>query len=270
MVEERYADVGGRKLRYLVAGAGWPMVLIHGFPLHAGQWRPQLDDVPDGWQFIAPDLRGFGPGASPPRDSDEMTIDDYASDVEGLLDQMEIDRAFIGGLSMGGYVTFALFRRAPERFTGMLLADTRPQADTPEERQGRRGLLELVRKNGVSAIMNRMFPKLLGKTTFEERPGVVRRVESIIKGGSVEAIEGGIHALISRPDSTPDLARISTPALVIVGDEDVITPVSDGELLHRSIGRSRLVTLPAAGHLSNLETPEAFSRALHDFLTSNL
>lgn len=269
MIEERSANIDGRKLRYLVAGAGWPVVLIHGFPLHAGQWRPQLEQVPDGWQYIAPDLRGFGPSAPTGVDA-RLSMDDYAGDIEGLLNHLELDRAVIGGLSMGGYVTFALFRRAPERFSGMILADTRSQADTPEGRQVRRRLLELVRKDGTAAVLDQMLPKLLGKSTFDERPAVVREVTSLIQAASVEGIEGAIHALMDRPDSTPDLARVSTPTLVIAGEEDVITPVSDGGFLSRSIARSRLVTLAASGHLSNLETPEEFSRALHDFLTSNL
>jgi pimeloyl-ACP methyl ester carboxylesterase len=269
MVEERYANVAGRKVRYLAGGAGWPLVLIHGFPLNADQWRPQLEDPAEGWQYIAPDLRGFGRGASPST-GDPVTMDDYAGDVEELLNALEIDRAVIGGLSMGGYVTFALFRRAPERFSGMLLADTRSQPDTPEGRQSRRALSELVQKEGAVAVADQMLPKLLGTTTHQERPSLVRDVRRMITGADPGAIQAAIHALMTRPDSTPDLARISTPTLVAAGEEDVITPESDAAFLHQSIARSRLVVLSGAGHLSNLENPEGFSRALHDFLASNL
>src|SRR5215831_4494945 len=118
MVRESHAAIAGRRLRYLDAGSGWPVVLIHAFPLNADMWRPQLERVPEGWRFIAPDVRGFGPDAvgSPGR----VTLDDMAADVAALLDVRAIERALIGGLSMGGYITFALFRQAPERFSGMI------------------------------------------------------------------------------------------------------------------------------------------------------
>jgi pimeloyl-ACP methyl ester carboxylesterase len=270
MLHEEFARVNGRRVRYLVGGAGWPLVLLHAFPLSADMWRPQLDDPPEGWRCIAPDLRGFGGSAGDAAGSPPVTMDDYAADVEGLLNELEIERAVIGGVSMGGYVTFALFRQAPERFSGFVLADTRASADTPEGRQARRALSAVVNKDGASGVADQMVPKLLGETTRRERPAVEREVRRLISQNSVPAIDGAIHALMGRPDSTPDLARISTPTLVIVGEEDVVTPPSDSELLQRSISRSRLVLLPRTGHLSNVEAPDDFSRALSDFLSSNL
>ena len=270
MVHEEFVNVAGRKTRYLVAGAGWPLVLLHAFPVSAEMWRAQLEEPPEGWRCIAPDLRGFGGSDGDAAGSPPPTMDDYAADVEGLLNELEIDRAVIGGLSMGGYVTFALLRRAPERFSGFVLADTRAGADTPDGRQARRALAEVANRDGAAAVADQMLPKLLGETTRRERPAVARDVRRLIMQNSVEAIDGGIHALMGRPDSTPDLAHISTPTLVIVGDEDVVTPLPESELLQRSIARSRLVVLPRAGHLSNLEAPEDFSLALNDFLSSTL
>src|SRR5262245_22754556 len=152
--------VGGRSIRYLENGAGWPVVLIHAFPLNADMWLPQLRRVPDGFRFIAPDLRSFGESdvAAAPL----PTMDDYAADIVGVLDALEIERGVIGGLSMGGYVTFALFRAAPERFSGMVLADTRSQADTPAGRESRVAMAQLVRAEGTRAIADQMIPKLLG------------------------------------------------------------------------------------------------------------
>ena len=268
-MREESATVAGRKIRYLVAGAGWPLVLLHAFPLSADMWRPQLADPPEGWQCIAPDLRGFGGSAGDVGDP-PPTMDDYAADVEGLLNELEIDRAVIGGLSMGGYVAFALFRRAPERFSGCVLADTRAGADTPDGRQARRALSAVANKDGASGVADQMLPKLLGETTRRERPAVVREARRLITQSSIGAIDGAIHAMMGRPDSTPDLARISTPTLVIVGEEDVVTPLAESESLQRSIARSRLVVLSQAGHLSSLEAADDFSRALSDFLSSNL
>jgi 3-oxoadipate enol-lactonase len=176
----------------------------------------------------------------------------------------------IGGLSMGGYIAFALARRAPDRFTGMVLADTKPQADTPEGREGRRKMIELVQAHGATAVADQMLPKLLGKTSHETRPQVAAALRTMIESAPVEAISGAIEAMLSRPDSTAGLSDISWPVLVMVGAEDAITPLADAEAMQTAITRSRLVVLPAAGHMSNLETPEMFSRALADFLQSNM
>ena len=199
-----------------------------------------------------------------------LTVDDLADDVDTLMDALEIEQAVIGGLSMGGYVAFALCRRFPERFTRMVLADTRPQADSSEGREGRRKMIELVRTEGPSAVADQMLPKLLGPTTQTAGPGVAATVRRMIESAPADGIASALQAMLTRPDSTPDLARISWPVLVIVGAEDGITPVADAEAMGRGLPRSRVVVLPAAGHLSNLEAPEAFSRALEDFLLSNM
>ena len=267
MVRESRATIGGRRVRYLDAGSGWPVVLIHAFPLNADMWRPQLERVPEGWRFIAPDLRGFGPDAAAPG---SITLDDMAGDIAALLDELAIDPAVIGGLSMGGYLTFALFRRAPERFSGMILADTRASADTPEGLEGRRQMITVARSQGASGVAQSMLPKLLGKSSHEKRPDLSPRVRAMIERASTDGIVAAIEAMMARPDSTKDLSRISCPTLVIVGEEDVLTPVTDAVALQNQIARSRLVILPQAGHLSNLEVPDGFALAVSDFLSSNL
>jgi pimeloyl-ACP methyl ester carboxylesterase len=270
MVRETRITAGGRLRRYLDAGSGWPVVLLHAFPFSADMWRPQLERVPEGWRFIAPDLIGFGPDAAAWSGASALTVEDMAADVDGLLDALEIEEAVIGGLSMGGYITFALFRAAPQRFTGMILADTRPQADTPDGRDGRRKMIECAQTDGPAAVAEAMLPKLLGPTTRERRPALPPLVRQMIEREPADGIVGALEAMLTRPDSTPDLARIGCPALVIVGDEDEITPPADAAMMHNQIARSRLVVLPEAGHLSSLEVPDGFTLALSDFLTSNL
>ena len=152
----------------------------------------------------------------------------------------------------------------------MFLADTKAQADTPEGREARRTMIELVRASGPSAVADQMLPKLLGATSTRTRPELVSQVRRMIESTSASAIAGAIEAMLGRPDSTPDLARITYPALIVVGEEDVLTPVADAKAMDLRITRSGLVVLPEAGHLSNLESPEAFSRSLADFLGSNL
>jgi pimeloyl-ACP methyl ester carboxylesterase len=268
MVREGRVTIGGRTSRYIEAGSGWPVVLLHAFPLNAEMWRPLLERVPNGWRYIAPDLRGFGPGGVAPLGPVNMA--DYAADVTAVLDALEIDAATIGGLSMGGYVTLAMFRAAPERFTGIVLADTRPQADTEAGREGRRRLLGIAQQGGTAAVTEDMLPKLVGETTRRERPEVAGQVRRIAGMNSTEAVAAAIEAMMRRQDSTDLLPRISRPALVIVGDEDTLTPRTDAEDMQRLLSRSRLVAIPGAGHLSALEAPDAFASALADFLTSNM
>jgi 3-oxoadipate enol-lactonase len=171
---------------------------------------------------------------------------------------------------MGGYVTFALCRKSPGRFTGMVLADTRSQADSSEGRDARRQMIELVRSRGSAAVADQMLPKLLGETSHATRPSVVASVREMIQSAPAAAIADAVQAMLGRPDSTADLAGMSWPTLVVAGAEDVITPPADAEQMCRGLVRSRLVVLPEAGHLSNLEAPDAFSRALGDFLLSSM
>jgi pimeloyl-ACP methyl ester carboxylesterase len=265
MILERQATVHGRATRYLEAGKGRPLVLLHAFPLSADMWRSQIDHAPDGWRVIAPDLRGFGAGV--PDANASLSMHEYAGDVVALLDALGIETAVIGGLSMGGYVTFALFRQAPERFAGVILADTKAQADTLEGQAGRRAMSEVLRAKGVSAVVDGLLPKLVGETTHRERPQVLVDARLLMEANHPDAIDAALHALMTRPDSTPDLGNITCPALVIVGQEDVLTPAADAELLACSIPRAELVVLPRVGHLSNLEAPEGFSSALSRFLS---
>jgi pimeloyl-ACP methyl ester carboxylesterase len=262
MIRERVVSIKSGSVRYLESGAGRPLVLLHAFPLFSDMWRPQLEQPPEGWRLLAPDLRGFGPGAQ----GAAATIDDLAGDVDLWLDAMRIDTAAIGGLSMGGYVTLALFRRAPSRFTAMILANTKAAADTPEGRAARDQLSALVRAKGPSAVADQMIPKQLGETSRTTRPHLAPLVRTLIETNSADGIDGASQAMKGRPDSMDLLPRIACPALVIASDEDTLIPVSEGEAMHRLLQKSRFTTLPRAGHLSSLESPAEFSAALAAFL----
>jgi pimeloyl-ACP methyl ester carboxylesterase len=267
MEREAYVEVNGRRQRYLDAGSGWPLVLLHAFPLNADLWRPQLERVPRGWRFLAPDLRGFGPGIPP---SPRMTIADMADAVNAFLDVMEIDNAVIAGLSMGGYVTMQLYRSAPERFTAMVLANTRATADSAEARAARDQMAGLVKREGPAAVADQMLPKLLGATSHRARPYLEALVRRLIESNTADGIAAALHALKERPDSMPTLAGSAVPALVLTSEEDVIIPISESEAMQRTIPRAVLVVLSSAGHLSNLEVPDDFSEALANFLRANM
>lgn len=257
------------RMAWLEAGAGRPVVLLHAFPLSADMWRPQLDAVPDGWRFIAPDFRGFG-RCLPPPGGGGATMDDYAADVFALMDGLELHDAVIGGLSMGGYVTFAMHRLEPARFTGMVLADTRPQADSPQAREGRVQLRAHLAREGPRGVAGQMLPKLLSENGRRDGSPALHQTRAMIERAAPEAIDAAIGALMGRPDSTLGLSGISCSTLIIVGEHDAITPPADAEAMRRAIARSTLCVVPGAGHLASLEQPAAFSRGLADFLLARL
>ena len=227
-------------------------------------WEPQLALADHGWHVVAPELRGFDGGDADPR---ATSMDDYAGDVIDLLDALHVEDAVVGGLSMGGYVAFAVFRHAPRYVRALVLADTRSEADTPEGVACRKQMLQLVGEKGAPAIADTMIPKLLGETTRASRPDVVERVRSLILSSSSDAIAGAIRALMSRQDSTPLLPTIHCPTLVVVGEEDTLTPRQLSDLIHGAIAGSELAVIPKAGHLSSLEQPDAFNEVLTRFLT---
>ncbi len=238
------------------------LVLLHAFPFNARMWEPQLALADLGWRAIAPQLGGADGGAASPAPS----MDEYAGEVVDLLNALRIEDAVVGGLSMGGYVTFALFRHAARYFRGMVLADTRPQADTPEGVDGRKRMLALVREKGAAAVADEMLPKLLSDATRQHHSDIVDRVRALILANSADAIAGAITALMTRPDSTPLLHTIHCPTLILVGDRDLVTPLPLSEALHDAIAGSELAVIEGAGHLSSLEQPAAFNAALARFL----
>lgn len=257
------------RLRYLDASPSTSvrprgaLVLLHAFPLNARMWEPQLMLSEHGWRIVAPHFRGMDGGtADPPAAS----VDDYSADVIDLLDHLKIEEAVFCGLSLGGYVAFSLFRLAPRYVRGLVLADTRSPADSPEAIEGRKRLIGVVRDQGPAAVADEMVPKLLGATTRRESPAVAERVRQLILSSSASAIAGAITALMTRPDSTPLLSSIHCPTLIIVGDEDTLTPPSMSRDMLRAIAGSELTVIPNAGHLTNLERPSAFNAALARFL----
>jgi pimeloyl-ACP methyl ester carboxylesterase len=263
------------RLRYLDVppsgqgrGAG-TLVLIHGFPLTPAMWEPQLGLAARGWRIIVPELRGFGvDGAGDPP---AASIDDYAGDTIDLLDGLGIKKdAVIGGLSMGGYVAFAMFRHAPTYFRAMVLADTKSPGDTPEAVTGRKAMQQLARDKGPAAIADALIPKLLCDATRASKPDVVAQLRHQITGNSIQSITGALDALMTRPDSTPMLSTIRMPVQIIVGDQDAITPPPLSEQMHAGIHGSELVVIPGAGHMSNMEQPAAFTDALGRFLDTRV
>jgi 3-oxoadipate enol-lactonase len=252
----------GAALTYEDIGSGLPLLFLHAFPLDASMWQSQWSTLMNECRCIAPDLRGFG--GSPVEGP--FTMDQYADDVIGLLDLLKIDQAVVAGLSMGGYVALALMRRHPERVRALVLADTRAGADTAEGKEKRRDLMALARDAGVAAVAERQVQGLIGKTTRDKHPEIEEDVRGLILRATPEGIIGALEAMMERPDSSDLLPAIGVPTLIIVGDEDVVTPPREARAMHEAIPGSRLETIERAGHLSNMERPSAFNTLLSEFV----
>ena len=265
----QYSHIGSRTIAYLDSAPGdrdrRALVLLHAFPIGANLWEPQIKGLPAGWRLITPDLRGFG-GSTELDSVSAMSMADYAVDVVDLLDELGIQRAVIGGCSMGGYATLALYQSKPEIFDALILANTRAGADSPESRANRRNMLALLDREGPSGVARDMMSKLLGKTTHETKPDVEATIRRLIKQQSPLAIRAAIHRMMHRADSTPLLAQVSVPTLMITGAEDEMIPVEESRRIAGGIKGARLVIIPGAGHLANLEQPDAFNKALNEFL----
>jgi pimeloyl-ACP methyl ester carboxylesterase len=267
----QYCHIGSRTIAYLDSAPGdtaaRAYVLLHAFPIGANFWEPQMRAIPKGWRLITPDLRGFG-GSTELDSLSALSVSDYADDVVDLLGELGIEKAVIGGASMGGYAALALYQSTPELVEGLVLSNTRAGADSPEARANRRNMLALVDREGPSGVAREMMPKLLGKTTRETNPSVEATVRRLIKQQSPISIRSAIHRMMHRPDSTPLLAQVSVPTLVVTGEEDEMISVEESRRIAGAVKGATLVIIPAAGHLANLEQPDAFNAALTTFLAA--
>jgi len=239
------------------------LLFIHGFPLNNRIWDGQLADLAGDARIIAPDLRGSG-------DSDDVegpySMAMLADDCVALLDELGIDEAIVAGHSMGGYVALELLRRHRDRVKGLILIATRAGADSDEARAGRDASAARAASEGVAPIVEGMRPKLLAEDTYEDDPELVEIVDEIMAAANVNGVVGALAAMRDRVDSTPMLAEIDVPTLVVHGAEDRLIPPSEAEAMHKAIPGSTLALIHGAGHLPQMEQEEAFNEAVAEFL----
>ncbi|HET6922739.1 MAG TPA: alpha/beta fold hydrolase [Anaeromyxobacteraceae bacterium] len=256
-------SLNGSKIHFLDTGNGKEVVLLlHAFPLHAGMWSRQVSALSARYRIIAPDYPGLG--KSEPRPS-PSAMDTLGQDVLGILGNLGIDRAAVAGLSMGGYLAFELYRQRPGLFRGLALCDTRAGADTPEGAQNRETFAKNALEKGLSWVADEMVPKLLKP---QPDPAAVAEVRRLVGEGTPAGVAAAQRGMAQRPDSTPTLAKIACPTLVVCGREDVLTPPAESEKMAAAVKGAKLVVIPGAGHLPAIENGEALTRALADFLGS--
>lgn len=257
--------INGIDLAYSDLGQGQPVVFLHAFPLNRRMWEPQVQGLSDQYRTITIDLRGHGESDAPLW---RYTLEQFADDIQGLMNHLSIAKATFVGLSMGGYILFALFRKYPRLIRALVLADTRSQADTEDGKAARFSMAQTAYQIGQQAIADAMIPKLLGPASVRNRNDLVQQLRTMITGNQISGIVGDLMAMEERPDSTPLLNRVACPTLVIVGEDDIATPLADAKVMASHIPHARFEVIPNAGHVSNMENPDAFNRALKTFLSS--
>lgn len=252
------------KVAFEEHGTGYPVVLLHAFPLSRKMWSPQIEAVTaESFRLILPDLRGFGETNN---FADISLMEDMASDIAELLDNLEIEKAIIGGLSMGGYVTFDLLRLRPEKFKALVLCDTTCSADNEEKRQKRFQLIEQIENKGSQALIENMLPNLIGKFTKEISENLISELKQMFAETNPKAAAAALRGMAKRKDHTEFLNKIEVPTLLVFGEDDAVTTPADARILFEQISASGLSIIKNAGHYSNLEQPEQFNQALINFL----
>ena len=259
--------VNNTNLAYDDHGIGLPIIFLHAFPLNRSMWQSELITLlsDERYRLVALDWHGFGESEIT---NPISTMELFADDLAGLMDSLGIQQAVLCGLSMGGYAAFAFLRKYSQRVSGLILADTRPGADTPEAQANRENVARIAETQGTGAIADLQVPLVLSEYTRQHHPEVEMRVRQMIETATAQGIAAASRGMAQRGDSTDLLASISCPTLVIVGEQDVLTPPSVAQEYAAKIPGAQFVVITNAGHLSNLEQPDAFLQAVRGFLGS--
>jgi pimeloyl-ACP methyl ester carboxylesterase len=263
-------DTHGAKIHYAEQGsaaggrgaANPPLVLVHGFPLDSRMWEAQVAALAPVRRVVAPDLRGFGRS----RSDAPFTLESLADDLHALLSAVGALPCVLAGLSMGGYVALAYVKKYPADLRGLILVDTKAEADTAEGKQGRDKMIDLACTQGAKAVADQMMPKMLARDAAGQRPPTAGALQQIMESCPATTMANALAAMRDRPDRSGELSAIRIPTLVLVGDADAITPPDVAESMAQKIPGARLVVIRGAGHMSPMEQPEQVNRAMRAFL----
>jgi len=258
-------QVNNIQLHYVDVGEGKPVVLLHGFPFDHHLWDKQIEVLSEKFRVIVPDLRGFGETDHP---EGEYSMSQYAADVITLLDLLQIDKAVIGGLSMGGYVSLAIAEQYPERLQGLILSNTRAAKDTAAIRQNRYNTIEKINYDGTDFLISDLLQKVLCEETLQNKPDVVEFVEAMMRRQNAEGIKGALASMAQRRDRTFILNTLDIPSIIITGSDDSIISPIEAKRMVRELQFGHLEMIPDSGHLSNLEQPVKYNEVLIKFIES--
>ena len=251
------------EIAYWTLGAGTPVVLLHPFPAHHEFWLPVAEALSTRYRMILPDLRGHGESAV---GEGPATMEKHAADIARVMDDANLGRAPLVGVSIGGYVLFEFWRKHRGRVAALGLCNTKAPADGPEARAGRLQAANDVLERGTEPFFESMIPKLMGRTTRETRPDLVEGALRMMRKMSKENVAQVQRGMAARPDSIETLKTINVPTLLVTGDEDLMTGVNEAELMRSHIANSQLRVIPKAGHYSPWEQPQDAAKLLRQFL----
>jgi pimeloyl-ACP methyl ester carboxylesterase len=253
----------GYNISFLEKGQGAPIVFLHAFPFNALMWEPQFKELSTTYHLIALDLPGLGQSTPIP---ETLTMDLGADVAAALLDHCELSSATICGLSMGGYTALAFAEHYPEYLESLVLADTHAAADSPEKKQQRHHLIHQINHQGPASFFKEFIPSIVGTTTKKNHPAIISRIQSLLDMANNNAIVSALQGMAKRPDRFTVLQQLSTPVLILVGEEDMLTPPSDAKRMADASPQAQLEVIPETGHMSNLENPHRFNGAIQTFL----
>jgi pimeloyl-ACP methyl ester carboxylesterase len=236
--------------------------MVHGFPLDGRVYNEQIKGLSAHARVIVPDLPGFGKSKA----DRDFTIGSLADELQGFLAEVGALPCVLAGLSMGGYVALAFARKYLADLRGLVLIDTRSEADTDEGRANRDRLIASAKQDGIKAVVNAMFPKMIAESTAHARPEVAKKLRDIMDSQPVETVIRALTAMRDRDDATPWLAGIDVPALILVGAHDAITPPAAAEKMHAALPKSWLVTIENSGHMTPMEQPERVTELIGKFV----
>ena len=256
------AKLNGADIHYLEKGTGTPLMLVHGFPLDGRMWSTQLNTLALRARVVVPDLRGFG--RSP--ETGPFTLETLADDVHALAEYLKLGRCVFAGLSMGGYVALAYVKKHLANLRGLILVDTKAEADTEQAKEGREKMIAQARQQGVKPIADAMLAKLIPQEAAASRPQLARELRDMMDSQRPATLAHALAAMRDRPDRTDVLSSINVPTLIIVGEQDSITPPDVMRPIHLKVKDSEMLVIPSAGHMTPMEQPMQVNRAIERFL----
>jgi 3-oxoadipate enol-lactonase len=261
--------ISSGELAYVDRGSGRPILLVHGFPLDHTMWDAQIAALSQRARVVAPDLRGFGKSPLGAVDASRgITMEQYADDLSELLAALEIEEpTVLVGFSMGGYVAWQFVRKYADRLHALVACDTRAAADSEEARGGRLKMAEKVAEWGSARVAEMMGPKLVSSKSYETKPQVVAAVRRMVEDTDPSAIAAAQRGMAQRADITNFLPQIHVPTLVIVGEEDAISPPTEMQEIAAAIANSQFAVIPNSGHMSPMENPEGVNECLLHFIS---
>jgi len=259
-------EVNNTILSYNDVGEGSiPIIFLHGFPFDKSMWKGQLDFLKSSNRVIAYDIRGFGKSIEV---KSTLSIDLFGEDLIAFMDKLNIEKAIICGLSMGGYIALNAIEEFPDRFEALILSDTQCIADTAEVKEKRKTTIEQIELEGTDVFMEKFIKSVFHPDSLTNKLELVESLRTVVFENSKGIITAGLSALAERSETCSSLDAIHIPTLIICGREDAVTPLAQSEFMHKQIGGSSLKIIDDAGHVSNLEQTDEFNKCILDFLNS--